>query len=124
LKRRRLFTQQQHLKGANTMAVTIVAGVIRYDGQILAQFNGTLTVTKPTGHPGIFRIAFDPPFKGLPAVCVNHVWHAGSAADTGGSPKDTASLQGIQADAFSVTTMDAKTTIVPRTFSFIAVGER
>jgi hypothetical protein len=106
------------------MAVTIVAGVIRYDGQVLAQFNGTVTVTKPTGSPGVFRIVFDQPFKGLPAVCVNHVWNAGNAGDTGGSPKDTASIQGIQADAFSVTTMDAQTTIVPRTFSFLAVGER
>jgi hypothetical protein len=114
----------KEFEGDNTMAVTIVAGVIRYDGQILAQFNGTVTVTKPTGNPGIFRVAFDPPFKGLPAVCVNHVWRAGSAADTGGSPKDAASLQGIQADGFSVTTMDSKATIVPRTFSFIAVGER
>ena len=106
------------------MAVTVVAGVIRYDGQVLAQFNGTITVTKPTGGSGVFRVAFDQPFKGLPAVCVNHVWNAGNAGDTGGSPKDTASIQGIQPDAFSVTTMDANTTIVPRSFSFIAVGER
>jgi hypothetical protein len=42
------------------MEVTIVAGVIRYDGQILAQFNVTVTVTKPTGNPGVFRVAFDP----------------------------------------------------------------
>jgi len=106
------------------MAVTTVAGVIRYDGQVLAQFNGTVTVTKPTGGAGVFRVAFDQPFKGLPAVCVNHVWNPGNAGVTGGSPKDTASLQGIQADAFSVTTMDANGTIVPRTFSFVAVGER
>jgi hypothetical protein len=106
------------------MAVTIVAGIIRYDGEILAQFNGTVTVTKASGSPGVFRIAFDQPFKGLPAVCVNHVWNAGNAGDAGGSPKDTASLQGIQADAFSVATMDAQTTIAPRTFSFVAIGER
>jgi len=106
------------------MAVTVMAGVIRYDGQVLAQFNGTVTVTKPSGTPGIFRIVFGQPFKGLPAVCVNHVWNAGNASDTGGSPKDTASLQGLQAEAFSVTTMDAQGTIVPRSFSFIAVGER
>ena len=106
------------------MAVTIVAGIIRYDGEILAQFNGTVTVTRPTGGPGVFRIAFDQPFKGIPAVCVNHVWNPGNAGDTGGSPNDTASLQGIQADAFSVTTMDANSTMVPRTFSFVAVGER
>src|SRR5437763_16327605 len=31
----------------NTMAVAIVAGVIRYDGQILANFNGGVKVTKP-----------------------------------------------------------------------------
>jgi hypothetical protein len=111
-------------KEKRPMAVTTVAGVIRYDGQILAQFNGTVTVTKPSGSPGKFRVAFDPPFKGLPAVCVNHVWNAGSAGDTGGSPKDTASLQGVQAGAFSVTTMDALGTIVPRTFSFMAIGER
>ena len=61
------------------MAVTIVAGVIRYDGEILAQFNGTVTVTKPTGGSGVFRITFDQPFKGLPAVCINHVWNAGKA---------------------------------------------
>jgi hypothetical protein len=105
------------------MAVTVVAGVIRYDGQVLAQFNGTVTVTKPTGASGVFRITFDQPFKGLPVVCVNHVWNAGNAGDTGGSPKDTASIQGIQADAFTVTTMDANSKISPRTFSFIAVGE-
>ena|SRR5262245_4534842 len=106
------------------MAVTIVGGIIRYDGQVLAQFNGTVKVTKPTGAPGVFRVVFDQPFKGLPAVCVNHIWNAGNAGDTGGSPKDIASLQGLQPDAFSVTTMDAQTTIVPRTFSFIAIGER
>jgi hypothetical protein len=106
------------------MAVIVLAGVIRYDGEVLAQFNGTVTVTKPTGGSGVFRVVFDRPFKGLPAVCVNHVWSAGNAGATGGSPKDTASIQGIQADAFSVTTMDANETIVPRSFSFIAVGER
>jgi hypothetical protein len=106
------------------MAVTMVAGVIRYDGQVVAQFNAKVTVTRPTGSPGVFRVALDPPFKGLPAVCVNHVWNAGNAGDTGGSPKDTASLQGIQQNAFSVTTMDAQSTIAPRTFSFIAIGER
>jgi hypothetical protein len=106
------------------MAVTIVAGVIRYDGTVLAQFNGTVKVTRPTGSPGVFRVAFDQPFKGLPAVCVNHVWNAGNAGDTGGSPKDIASLQGLQPDAFSVATMDAQNKIVPRTFSFIAIGER
>jgi hypothetical protein len=105
------------------MAVTVLAGVIRYDGEVLAQFNGTVTVTKPPGS-GVFRVVFDQPFKGLPAVCVNHVWNAGNAGETGGSPKDTASIQGIQADAFSVTTMDANETIVPRTFSFVAIGER
>jgi hypothetical protein len=106
------------------MAVTVLGGVIRYDGQVLAQFNGTVTVTKPTGGSGVFRVVFDQPFKGLPAVCVNHVWNAGNAGDTGGSPKDTASIQGIQADSFSVATMDANETVGPRTFSFVAIGER
>jgi hypothetical protein len=106
------------------MAVTIVAGVIRYDGTVVAQFNGKVKVTRPTGSPGVFRVIFDEPFKGLPAVCVNHVWNAGNAGDTGGSPKDIASLQGLQPDAFSVATMDAQNKIVPRTFSFIAIGER
>jgi hypothetical protein len=106
------------------MAVAMLAGVIRYDGKILAQYNGTVTVTKPTGNPGIFRITFDQPFKDLPAVCVTHIWNAGNAGDTGGSPKDTASIQGVQFDAFSVSTMDAQNKIVPRTFSFVAIGER
>jgi hypothetical protein len=71
---------------------------------------------------GQYKFELVPPFRGVPAVTVNHVWSV-TGDDWGGSPGDRATIEFITNQFVGIVTSNDRGTLVDRFFSMTIIGD-